>query len=135
MTTIRTSGSTVNVKTASQEELLDLKQALTKDRLEIQSQLEEAKLRYVTEGVRADTGWFHRAKYAFRLKGIQIQEVSQEIGYRRKEDKKENIRLSAEQNEIFARAFMRAAQRRLPSGLWFALLREAELESPRKGQS
>ncbi len=73
-----------NYRNYTDDELQEANLLLLQDIASIKYQLETAKSDAMTEGDYADPAWFRKANYALRMKGINQQALTAEMGRRRR---------------------------------------------------
>ena len=108
-----------NMTTAELERLLG---ETTEKLASIKTQLDFAKSDAAAAGDFSDRDWFNRARHAVRMSGREHQLLMQELGKRRKAERRAR-------NDALQHRFMEVARRRLDQGLFRELVAEAEAAS------
>jgi len=88
------------------------------DRAKIQSQLDEAKTKAFVDGQYADRKWFRAAEHAYRMKGIEMQQLQQTMGKIVNSEKKKDA-------ARFERVFMETARSMMPREVFNDIFRVA----------
>ncbi len=108
----------MNVKDMSTDDIETRIGEIIGDMANIRAQIGEAKGRAAVNGEYSDSGWFHRANLALRLKGRDHQSLQVELGKRRREEKKAH-------SDTVEQAFIDVARSRLDYTTFRALMDEA----------
>ena len=108
-----------NMTTAELERLL---RETTERLASIKTQLDFAKSDAAAAGDYSDRDWLNRARHAVRMSGLEHQLLMQELGKRRKAERRAR-------NDALQNRFMEVARRRLDKGLFRELVAEAEAAS------
>ena len=118
-------GNPIDLESLSVEELKDLKVANLGELTSIKQQITSAAANFYTTGVRADSGWFHRANKARGIKALIDQKIAIELARRREVQKQENLAKHDSNRTKFLEAFIETAQEMLPSNLFNAIVKAA----------
>lgn len=109
----------MDVKTMTTDALDKRASDVLEEIANIKTQLRAAKSDAAATGEYSDRQWFISANHALQMKGREHQMVIQELGARRKEERRAH-------NTSKTEAFVRAARRRLDPELFADLMREAD---------
>lgn len=77
--TVKVSGQTYNLNILSMEELIALTVELKPQIADIEAQINEARQRLNSDGIRADEDWWARVNQAFRIKTRLLEEINHQI--------------------------------------------------------
>lgn len=99
-------------------------QILLREKDQIETKIEAARIRKKTEGIRPDADWLTRAKFALIERKGRIRAAQELLGLANKAEKTKRIQHSFSAARSFERIFLKKAKTLLPPALYGQLLIE-----------